>query len=120
MGSERWLTRRPVTFVVALVWPTSTPSRDALWVILSMLRPELRMDQIFKTEHNTEDQTSSIAQLQSGVHEEDQPTSCSQTSPGSLMPDAQAAHKRPSDAGGNESKNTEQTYMLRGLICYYG
>ena len=48
--TERWLTRRPKTFILSLVWPSSNPSRDQLWSLLSMIQPQLRMEEIFKVE----------------------------------------------------------------------
>lgn len=47
---ERWLTRRPKTFILSLVWPSSNPSRDQLCSLLSMIQPQLRMEEIFKVE----------------------------------------------------------------------
>lgn len=47
---ERWLTRCPKTFILSLVWPSSNPSRDQLWSLLSMIQPQLRMDEIFRLE----------------------------------------------------------------------
>jgi hypothetical protein len=48
--SERWLTRRPHTFAVSLVWPTSTPTRDSIWLVISSIQPQMYMEQIFKTD----------------------------------------------------------------------
>eukprot|EP00435_Cladocopium_sp_Y103_P018747 s2282_g4.t1 len=47
---ERWLTRCPKTFILSLVWPSSNPSHDQLWSLLSMIQPQLRMDEIFRVE----------------------------------------------------------------------
>jgi len=46
--AERWLTRQPLALVVSLVWPCSTPSAQAVWRVLRMLRPELRLDEVFR------------------------------------------------------------------------
>jgi len=46
---ERWLTRQPKIFTVSLAWPSSSPGRDAIWIVLSMIRPKLLLEQIFKT-----------------------------------------------------------------------
>ncbi|CAE7857731.1 slc35b2 [Symbiodinium microadriaticum] len=47
--TERWLTKHPKTFILSLIWPTSTPGREALWLVLAMIQPQLHMDQIFQT-----------------------------------------------------------------------
>ena len=47
--TERWLTKQPKTFILSLIWPTSTPGREALWLVLAMIQPQLHMDQIFQT-----------------------------------------------------------------------
>eukprot|EP00434_Breviolum_minutum_P017486 symbB.v1.2.015433.t2/scaffold1121.1/size137196/1 len=46
--TERWLTRRPRIFTISLVWPNSTPLADEIWLILNMLRPQLKLEEIFK------------------------------------------------------------------------
>ncbi|CAJ1389945.1 unnamed protein product [Effrenium voratum] len=58
--SERWLTRSPCTFILSLVWPSSTPGKDAIWVVLSMIQPQLRMDQIFHTETSASSKTDGV------------------------------------------------------------
>ena len=47
---ERWLTKQPKTFILSLIWPTSSPGREALWLVLAMIPPHLRMDEIFHTD----------------------------------------------------------------------
>jgi len=61
MESERWLTRRPCTFLVSLVWPNSSPSRDQLWMVMSTLQSQVWMDQIFRTETNGSRSASSTS-----------------------------------------------------------
>lgn len=91
--TERWLTQQPFTFVISLVWPCSTPTRDMLWLILSMIRPNLRMEQIFRTARGGR----AAAGRAHG---------------------AQAAEDGP--AAGAAEGEPPQEYALRGLICYYG
>lgn len=50
---ERWLTRRPYTFMVSLIWPTSMPTRDSLWSVISSIQPSMQMEQIFKTDRGS-------------------------------------------------------------------
>eukprot|EP00441_Pelagodinium_beii_P032088 CAMPEP_0197632918 /NCGR_PEP_ID=MMETSP1338-20131121/9435_1 /TAXON_ID=43686 ORGANISM="Pelagodinium beii, Strain RCC1491" /NCGR_SAMPLE_ID=MMETSP1338 /ASSEMBLY_ACC=CAM_ASM_000754 /LENGTH=470 /DNA_ID=CAMNT_0043204495 /DNA_START=50 /DNA_END=1462 /DNA_ORIENTATION=- len=49
MVMERWLTRRPHVFIVSLAWPSSSPGREAIWLVLQMIRPTLRLEEIFRT-----------------------------------------------------------------------
>jgi hypothetical protein len=83
--SERWLTRRPHIFVVSLVWPTSTPTRDSLWLVVSSIQAQIQMEQIFKTERSNRSKTG----------------------------EAEDRSRRGHDA-------SLDTYLFRGLICYYG
>jgi len=50
MLMERWLTRRPHVFIVSLAWPSSNPGREAIWLVIQMIRPTLRMEEIFRTD----------------------------------------------------------------------
>eukprot|EP00930_Biecheleria_cincta_P083875 TRINITY_DN73377_c0_g1_i1.p1 TRINITY_DN73377_c0_g1~~TRINITY_DN73377_c0_g1_i1.p1 ORF type:complete len:482 (-),score=81.79 TRINITY_DN73377_c0_g1_i1:15-1460(-) len=49
---ERWMTRRPKTFIISLAWPSSSPGRETLWLVLSMIRPKLQLEQIFRFSHS--------------------------------------------------------------------
>lgn len=49
---ERWMTRRPRTFIISLAWPSSSPGREAIWRVLSMIRPKLQLEQIFRFSHS--------------------------------------------------------------------
>jgi hypothetical protein len=51
MVSERWLTRRPHTFMVSLVWPSTLPSREALWLVVSSIQSHMQMESIFASRH---------------------------------------------------------------------
>ena len=59
--TERWLTKQPKTFILSLIWPTSTPGREALWLVLAMIQPQLRMDQIFQTHLQTDQPSAASA-----------------------------------------------------------
>lgn len=115
--SERWLTKRPKTFVASLVWPTPTPTRDAIWAILATVSPKLAMDQIFRTERSSQAQTTSSASTEASRN-------WAQTlewhdSVASVGATGWAAHAStvgplPAEA------SREDPYLFRGLICYYG
>ncbi|CAK9068971.1 unnamed protein product [Durusdinium trenchii] len=51
-SSVRWLTRRPRIFTVSLVWPSVAPAGEDIWAILAMLRPHLKMEEIFQVPGN--------------------------------------------------------------------
>jgi len=53
--AERWLTRKPRIFTISLVWPNTTPFSDDIWLILCMLKPRLKMEQIFKVSPPSDD-----------------------------------------------------------------
>ena len=90
MKTERWLTRRPKTFILSLVWPSSSPSRDLLWLILSMIQPTLRMEEIFQ-----------IASSNSCT------SSTTEASPASASAERSA-------------ERSTSLYSFHGMICYCG
>ncbi|CAK9092047.1 Inactive ubiquitin carboxyl-terminal hydrolase 54 (Inactive ubiquitin-specific peptidase 54), partial [Durusdinium trenchii] len=90
MKTERWLTRRPKTFILSLVWPSSSPSRDLLWLILSMIQPTLRMEEIFQ-----------IASSNSCA------SSTTEASPASASAERSA-------------ERSTSLYSFHGMICYCG
>lgn len=49
---ERWMTRRPRTFIISLAWPSSSPGRETIWRVLSMIRPKLQLEHIFRFSHS--------------------------------------------------------------------
>jgi len=50
VSSERWLTHRPRTFVVSLVWSSPTPSRDSVAAVLSAVHPQISLEEVFRTD----------------------------------------------------------------------
>lgn len=93
MVQERWLTQRPLIFIVSLVWPSGTPTRDALWLILQMIRPNMSMEHIFRTDKT-----------------------CSPSHRGT----ASASSNGSSSSQSEPSANADGEYVVRGLVCYYG
>ena len=65
---ERWLTKQPKTFILSLIWPTTTPGREALWLVLAMIQPQLRMDQIFQTDPHADCSRGSSTWVQDEVY----------------------------------------------------
>jgi hypothetical protein len=90
MVSERWLTKHPLVFVISLVWPSATPSKESLWQTLSTIRPLMSMDQMFRTEQRVSHALPASSQSLSG------------------------------DTGLPSSKVLSESYFFRGMICFYG
>ena len=53
LATERFLTRQPQTFLLSLAWPSSSPTREQLIQVLSMLQARLYMTEIFETSAET-------------------------------------------------------------------
>ncbi|CAE7201569.1 CCC1, partial [Symbiodinium sp. CCMP2592] len=51
--TERFLTRQPQTFLLSLAWPSSSPTREQLIQVLSMIQARLYMTEIFETSAET-------------------------------------------------------------------
>jgi len=91
MVFERWLTHRPYTLILSLVWPDSRPSRENLWWVLSSIQPVLSADRVF--------------QYQSRVPSE-------AASKGGLPP--------PPPARDPKDFVLEEDFVFCGMICYCG
>lgn len=89
LRSERWLTQRPCIFALSLVWPTVSPSREELQFLLSMLRGQIRLEQIFRTDKSALGRSTVAGGARNAVTKQ-------------------------------EGIHPEDSYVLRGLICYYG
>mmetsp|Transcript_159906 Transcript_159906/g.298249 ORF Transcript_159906/g.298249 Transcript_159906/m.298249 type:complete len:679 (+) Transcript_159906:162-2198(+) len=112
--SERWLTRAPCIFMVSLVWPSSTPSRDSLWILLSAIQPQLHMEQIFRTEKSSRRPRPPMTRIQDRMED---------ALPFELTGDeADLLHAAytPGPAAKAPALPPSPRYVFRGLICYYG
>lgn len=97
--SERWITRRPRVLATSLVWPAASPSRDSLWFVLAAIAPELYLEQIFRSERNAPPKAEALAHRSCWAPSSD-------GSPARLPP--------------REGDVSRESYLFRGLICYYG
>lgn len=97
MVSERWLTRRPCSLLLSLVWPDSKPSRENLWWVLSAIQPVLSTDRIFQ--HHARDRAS--AHADKGM-----------AASGALPPQPAPRDRDP--------LNSNEDFVFCGMICYCG
>lgn len=105
MVSERWLTRRPCTLVLNLVWASRRPSRENLWLVLSAIRPVLSADRVFRSQ-------APRAAARRGA-----PSAGSRaTAQGTPPPPPATPRKGPAGA----AAAAEEDYTFCGMICYYG
>lgn len=89
--AERWLTQQPLTFVVSFVWPCLTPSPQTVWRVLLMIRPELRLDEVFRVAR-----------------------------PGSSGTHARLERSSPVEADALTEAARLEAHPFRGLVCYSG
>mmetsp|Transcript_72162 Transcript_72162/g.169104 ORF Transcript_72162/g.169104 Transcript_72162/m.169104 type:complete len:420 (-) Transcript_72162:104-1363(-) len=53
LATERFLTRQPQTFLLSLAWPSSSPTREQLIQVLSMIQARLYMTEVFEISAET-------------------------------------------------------------------